>query len=282
MIFLAMIIAVTIFGMFYESILTIYLLIICLFVFLLISIYAHSSDDSILSIDRASRENRLYKLSCKVKILISFPLILACLLSKTPYIPFLIFLFSGIIIVGLGKMNLGSYIRFLSIPIAFIFLGVLAILLNYSDVKLDLVSFKLLNGYIGISKASQIQSRYLVAKSFGAISSLYILSLTTPMSEIIYAMKSWRLPHIFIDLMYLIYRCIFIIYNMYTDMKLSAKSRLGYIDYKRSIKTTAKIYSNLLRRSYLASSKMFDSMESRSYHGEINFLKDNVKVGRKS
>ncbi|MEG0250871.1 MAG: cobalt ECF transporter T component CbiQ [Peptostreptococcus sp.] len=281
MIFVAIIMGLTIFGMFYKSVLTIPLLVLCLFLFFLLTIYSTSAEDSILSIDRASRENRLYGINSNIKILISFTLILVCLLSKNSYVNLAVFFISGITIVLVGKMDLKSYIRFLSIPMTFIFVGVLAILVNYSDMKFDIISLKFLNGYIGISKASQIQSRYLVAKSFGAISSLYILSLTTPMSEIIYSMKSLRLPHIFIDLMYLIYRCIFIIYNMYISMKLSAKSRLGYVDYKSSIKTTAKLYSNLLRRSYLASSKMFDSMEARAYSGEIDFLKDNPIVKKK-
>lgn len=274
MFFIAIIASITIFGMFYKYIMTAYLLAISIFIFLLIAIYPRSSDSSFLSIDRVSRESKLSRSSSKIKMLISFTLILLCLLSNKPYIGLACFLISAFIVVVLGGMDLKSYISYISIPTAFIFIGVLAILFNYSESRPDILSWKFFNSYIGISSKSQLQSRLILAKSFGAVSSLYILSLTTPMSEIIYSMKSFRLPNIFIDLMYLIYRCIFIIYNMYISMKLSAKSRLGYIDYKRSIKTTAKLYSNLLRRSYLSSSKMFDSMESRSYKGEISFLKD--------
>lgn len=274
MFFIAIIASITIFGMFYKYIMTAYLLAISIFIFLLIAIYPRSSDSSFLSIDRVSRESKLSRSSSKIKMLISFTLILLCLLSNEPYIGLACFLISAFIVVVLGGMDLKSYISYISIPTAFIFIGVLAILFNYSESRPDILSWKFFNSYIGISSKSQLQSRLILAKSFGAVSSLYILSLTTPMSEIIYSMKSFRLPNIFIDLMYLIYRCIFIIYNMYISMKLSAKSRLGYIDYKRSIKTTAKLYSNLLRRSYLSSSKMFDSMESRSYKGEISFLKD--------
>lgn len=274
MIITGIITSLAIFSMFYKSVSTYILSGICISIVAVMFFVKHEKGDSVLSIDIISRKNKLSDLSSGIKIILSLVLISLCVASKNPLTGFVVTILCFIILVGFGKIEFGKYIRLLSIPMAFIFIGGLAIAFNYSKNPMDIVSVRLFGGYLGIGTNTQLQTRLVVFKSFGAVSSLYIMSLTTPMSEIIRCLKKVHVPSIVIDLMYLIYRCIFIIYEMHGQMKIAAQSRGGYISYKKSLKTTAKIYSNLLFRSYLSSSKMFDAMMSRCYNGEIRFLRN--------
>jgi cobalt/nickel transport system permease protein len=92
------------------------------------------------------------------------------------------------------------------------------------------------------------------------------------MPEIIGVMRRVRCPGLIIDLMYLIYRYIFIILTLHHTMYDAAKSRLGFRDYRTSLRATGKIYSSLFARSYGFAGKNFDAMESRCYSTEIRFL----------
>ena len=272
MIFIGMVIAIAVFGMFFKTMPTNYLLLASSLIVIFMGLLKHEHSESLLSIDLISRTNRMSLLKSSFKISISMVLIVLCVISNKAIIGCLIFAISSLTLILYAKIKLKTYLRILSVALAFIFLGGLAIVFNYSKAPMDVLSINFAGGFLGISKISQIEARLVVSKAFGAISALYLMILTTSMSEIIYFLKKLHLPRVIIDLMYLIYRCIFIIYEMYIIMKRSAKSRAGFSSYKRGIRSTAKIYSNLLIRSYMSSSKMFDAMLARCYNGEINFL----------
>jgi len=98
------------------------------------------------------------------------------------------------------------------------------------------------------------------------------------MPDIIGVLRRVRCPDIIIDLMYLIYRYIFILLSLHDDMRNAAKSRLGFKDYHTSMRSTGKIYANLLARSYQFASRNFDAMESRCYDTGIRFLISRINV----
>jgi cobalt/nickel transport system permease protein len=98
------------------------------------------------------------------------------------------------------------------------------------------------------------------------------------MSEIIGVLRRIRCPEVLSDLMYLIYRYIFILLSMHYIMKDAAKSRLGFVNYRTSLRTTAMLYSELMSRSFWQAGISFDAMESRCYDGGIRFLDRRANV----
>ncbi len=92
------------------------------------------------------------------------------------------------------------------------------------------------------------------------------------MSSIIGVLRRARCPNVLISLMFLIYRYIFILLSMHHTMRDAAASRLGFTDYRTSVRTTARLYSQLLANSYRQADTNFDAMESRCYDTDIRFL----------
>ena len=80
-----------------------------------------------------------------------------------------------------------------------------------------------------MTKAAQVRTMLVMARALGAVSALYLLSLSTPMPEIIGVLRKMRCPDVVTELMYLIYRYIFLLFHMHDAMKNSAMSRLGYL-----------------------------------------------------
>ena len=98
------------------------------------------------------------------------------------------------------------------------------------------------------------------------------------MSDLIGVLRRARCPDVLIELMYLIYRYIFTLITMYHTMRDAAKSRLGYVDYRTSLRTTGDLYASLLGRCYRHANKIFDAMESRCFDTGIRFLENREKV----
>ena len=119
---------------------------------------------------------------------------------------------------------------------------------------------------------------FLILKIFAAISALQMLTLSTPSSEIIYVLRKAHVPKIVVELMSLIYRYIFILMDVYTKMKNSAKSRQGYCDFKTSCYTFGGIASNMFIISLGKANAYYDAMEARCYDGELLFLEEDKKV----
>ena len=118
-------------------------------------------------------------------------------------------------------------------------------------------------------------------KAFGAISAMYMMILTTNSCEIISVFKKLHIPNIIIDLMNMIYRFIFILLDVHANMKNSAESRLGYVDFKTSCYSFGHTAGNLLIVSLKKANSYYNAMESRCYDGQMSFLEEDKKIENK-
>ena len=118
----------------------------------------------------------------------------------------------------------------------------------------------------------------LFFKAYGAVSCLYFLSLTTPMQELIEVLRAAHIPAICIELMYLIYRYLFLLLDMQNHLTIAARSRLGYADRRRAFYTFPRISGSVLAGAFRRSGICFDAMEARCYDGSLRFLTRHAPV----
>ena len=85
---------------------------------------------------------------------------------------------------------------------------------------------------------AQTAARLVMARALGAVGCLYFLSLSTPVPELLDALRRARVPEVVGDLAVLIYRYIFILFATFRSMRDAAASRLGYAGPVRSLRTT--------------------------------------------
>ena len=129
-----------------------------------------------------------------------------------------------------------------------------------------------LGGYFVLRAPAQTAARLVMARALGAVGCLYFLSLSTPVPELLDALRRARVPEVVGDLAVLIYRYIFILFAAFRSMRAAAASRLGYAGPVRSLRTTGRVYGGLLAHSFRRAQACFDAMESRCYDGGIRFL----------
>ena len=184
----------------------------------------------------------------------------------------------GFITVYLGGLKFHEYISLLKIPGVFMILGSIAIALGVSFKPVGQYNLNLYLFYIYTSNDSILRTLEVIMKAFGAVSAMYMMTLSTNTSEIISVIRKIHVPKIIIELMNMIYRFIFILMDVQCKMKNSAQSRLGYIDFKTSCYSFGNTAANLLVVSLKKANAYYDAMESRCYDGEMIFLEEEKKI----
>jgi cobalt/nickel transport system permease protein len=177
-----------------------------------------------------------------------------------------------------GGLPITAYLSFLAIPLSFILLGTFPIAVDFSKVPMGQYNFNLGFCYVFTSMVQLRKLLFLILKVFAAVSALQMMALSTPSNEIIEFLRKIHTPKLMIELMNLIYRFIFILLDVQSQMKRSADARQGFCDFKTSWKTFGSIASNILILSMKKANAYYDSMEARCYDGELLFLEEEKKM----
>lgn len=221
------------------------------------------------SIDCMAFQSRLGSCNASFKIIFSFLSLILCVLSRSPYVP----LFNTLSMAAIsiyGGVRPTEYLRLMLVPAWFIAAGTIAIAIGISSEPVS-YSVRMFSVYLYVSEHGVKTALSAAARALGAVSSLYMLSLSTPLAEIAEAMRKIHIPHIIISLMYLIYRSVFILSDVCRSIKTSAVSRLGLRDFKTSCTSFASSAASLFVISMKKANSYYDAMVSRGYDGELLF-----------
>ncbi len=223
-------------------------------------------------IDYPAYRSKLYKYNAPFKIIIAVLTLILCVASDNIYAPLFVAVSMAALSVK-GGVKPSEYLFLMLVPIGFIALGTAAIALGVSA-EPAAHSVKIFRAYFYISATGLKSAALAAARAFGAVSALYTLALSTPVDEIVSAMKKIHMPNLIISLMYMIYRFIFILFDVYRKMKTAATSRLGYCGFRTSCRSFALSAASLLIISMKKANACYDAMASRGFDGEALFWEE--------
>lgn len=149
-----------------------------------------------------------------------------------------------------GRMKLSAYLGLLGIPLFFILFGGCALWFATGDIG---------------------QTCHVTLRAISAVNTFYFLTLSTTVGELMSVLQRFHVPPVLTGLMYLIYRFIFVLTDVWQSMYLAAQSRLGYVDYRTSLRTFGGMGSNLLVCSLKRADDCYNAMAARGYEGTIHF-----------
>ncbi len=269
---------VVVWCLFYGKIPVAVLAVFCVGFGLAFGIISKHKSSRLMVIDVLAQVSCLKKVNPLLKFWVVITLMVLCVSATNPVVGIYLAITVLVLVVYIGGLKFYDYIHILALPVSFLMMSGLVQLFEVTTQPIGVFGFRLFGFWFCVSAVAQDNTVLVMARALGAVSCLYLLSLTTPMAELIGVLRRLRCPNVLIELMYLIYRYIFILFSMYQTMGDAAKSRLGYRDYPTSLRTTGSLYSNLLSRSYRMANKNFDAMESRCYDTEIRFLENRERV----
>ncbi len=206
-------------------------------------------------------------------------LILAlCLILDRPRVSVFIICSMGLLNMAGNRVSPGNYLRLLKIPAAFAVMGSAALMIGISaepagDFQISLPWF-----WLYVTEEGMVHALEVVLKAMGALSAMFVLALSTPAGELAAVLRKARLPGVVTELMYMVYRFIFILAEVHRTMRNAAVSRLGDVDFKTSCSTFGQIGGNLLILSLKKANTYYDAMVSRGYEGEFCFWEEEKPV----
>ncbi|MGL6105619.1 cobalt ECF transporter T component CbiQ [Romboutsia sp.] len=228
-----------------------------------------------LLIDKYAYTNNLTDLKPQIKVGIGMVLLIASMLVNNIVALSCIMVLMSISIVCIAKIDFKNYLKLLKIPIYFLFIGIIANLINISfDSKPLIYSINIFNMYVGISKESLNTSTYILFRSMSCLTCVYFFVLTTPFNQLLFLLKKIHIPDTVIELTMLVYRFIFIFLEEVSDIRKSQQLRFGYIDLKTSYKSIGLLGNLLFKRLMKRYEDMSISLDMKLYDGKFHIVGD--------
>ncbi|WP_227762074.1 cobalt ECF transporter T component CbiQ [Zhaonella formicivorans] len=236
-----------------------------------------------LSIDQYAYSSALKDVHPVEKFIFAISLLLICLLADSLVISVIVIALAAIATVGMARIPGSYYAKMLLMPLAFLLPGVLTVMLSFGDraagywqeINLGAV-------IIGVRYRDMVLAVNLFFKSLGAVSCLYFLVLTTPMVDLIWVLKKLKTPGLFLELMGLIYRFIFVLLDTAGRMYISQATRLGYASWRNSYHSLGGLVVNLFGKSLQKSRELTVTMMARCYTDAINVLDNEYVLSKRN
>ena len=226
---------------------------------------------AMFSEDVATRRGFLQRLDPRVKILTLFGLLVVAALVR--HIPVLLGMYGLTLILAMvSGLPLGFFIKrvWLFIPI---FTGIVVLPATFSFVTHGHIVVTLWHwqGHpVGLTSQGLVAAGLIVSRVAVSISLVVLLTLTTPWVKLLAALRALFVPKIFILIIGMAYRYLFLLLNAVTDMYTARKARTVGNDQgdanegRRFVSATA---GALFGKSHALSEEVHMAMVSRGYSG---------------
>lgn len=206
------------------------------------------------------------------KLLAVITMILIVVGFRSVVISLIVFIASIFHFVVINKISFDYYKEFMHAPLIFILISILGIIITISKNALGYMDISVFGFFISITRNSQEKGIQLLLMGLSSVSVLINFAASTPLGDVIYALKKLKTPWIVIELMYLLYRYIFTLFHVLNLLQISASSRLGFYGIKKTYKTSMVLASRLFNKSFIMARNSYDAMESRMYSGRLRFI----------
>lgn len=212
------------------------------------------------------------------KILFALGTLLLCLALDRPAISLGVIAGAALMQCVAGGLSLRRYLRVLRTPVVFLLLAGLALACELAWMPVGRWNLPLGGMWVCVSPESLRLALGLSLRALGAVSALLLLALTTPAGEWTAALRRVHVPELIIELMYLIYRFIFLLLDTWHQMQNAAAARAGWRGFRTSCRTFAMLAGGLLTGALRRSRVFYQAMAARGYAGGIRFLEDRAPL----
>lgn len=223
-------------------------------------------------IDKLAYSSRLRHKNPGLKAAFAAGTLLLCVAARSFMVSLCITAVMGGLIVGLGGTPFRRYIRLMLLPLGFLLISTITIIFHMSEAPSSLLSLKLGSHYLIMDASSLLYGLRLASTSLSAVSCLYFLALTTPLTDLLAVLRYIRCPALIIELMFLMYRFVFVLLELASSILRAQQCRLGNKDFRTSIRSIGQMSAVLLQRALSKSSALYNAMEARGYNGQIRVL----------
>lgn len=231
-----------------------------------------------MQIDYYAYRSGMKNVNAGMKVFLTLvTLFLVILFNQIPVSLFVI-ISMGLLTLVIGRTPWKIYWHLMTVPLTFMILSGAAIAVQLTKTPIGSWYLSLHFFCLCVTRESLFTAIGVFFKAMAGMSVLYMMALSTPMNEFILVLQKIHLPRLLAELMNLIYRYIFILFEVAGQMQTAAKARLGYHGFVRSMKTFAGVAGNLFLISLKKAGAYYDALLARGYDGKMEFLTEDKPV----
>lgn len=183
--------------------------------------------------------------------------------------------------LGLGGLRPKVLLHFFTVPLAFLLLGCVTIVVESRPLGSEmLLAIRVGERLWGLSPTAPAVAGGIFCKAMGVISATYFLALNTPITDLCLALERLRVPRLFVELMELIYRFVFVLGDAAGRIRVAQESRLGYTGLRRGLHSAGVLASMVFLRAWRQGDRVYAALESRGYTGALATLPNHYQGGR--
>lgn len=226
--------------------------------------------------DMASRDGLLQRVDARVKVVALVGLLIVAALVRN--IPVLIVMYlATLVLASASALPLGFFIKrvWLFIPI---FTGIVVLPAAFSFITPGEIVVPLWtwNGHqVGLTNQGLTAVGLIVIRVATSVSLVVLVTLTTPWNKLLAGLRALMVPRIFILIIGMAYRYVFLLLNSVTDMYTARKARQVGNDQgqvKEGQRFVAATAGALFGKSHALSEEVYMAMVSRGYRGDARTL----------
>ncbi|MGR3311172.1 MAG: cobalt ECF transporter T component CbiQ [Candidatus Brocadiales bacterium] len=212
----------------------------------------------------AQRENWLTSAETRVKMFYVFGGLILNICAIAMRVPLLLFFIN----IGL-LLSIKTPIKTLSLRmlLPLFFATFILVIKGLHEGQTPVFSISPL-GYDLILKEEGLRNGCLMfSKVMGGVSLLLLLSFTTTIVDLCASARWLRIPDIFLELLFLMYRYIFLFLEEISRMHTAQRCRLGYSTWSKTIHSFGTLGGILMVRAVSRAESTHTAMRSRGYDG---------------
>jgi len=219
------------------------------------------------NLDNIAQQSAFRHIHPGTKLLLALGSLIICLVSPFPAVPLISGIVLSLVLIVPGRISPRVYGTILLGPAVFtaISIVVLLFMLGGGEVLWRFNPLPWID--LSITSGAVRESMLVLCRVFGCSISLFFITLTTPISDLFNGMKRIGIPIELIDLMMIIYRYIFIVYDQAVEIWNAQVMRLGYSRPREAVRSFSMLCGMLFISSWIAGEDLIRAMDCRCYNG---------------
>ncbi len=235
-------------------------------------------------IDNCAYNNLLRKVDPAIKLGLAGMIIILCLLLNSPFVGLLAVIWMMALATWKAAIPFKVFGQILLTEFSFFVLATAGVAVSISFASpLSINAWAFRAGPIWFSSSPELlqDALLIISRVMGCVAAMNFLALTTPVIDLITLADRMNISGTLIDLMNIIYRYIFVLFETMQTMRKSQASRMGYINFRRGISSAGLLISRLFIETYHRSQRLQIALESRGYeNGNLNVLRETYSMDR--
>jgi cobalt/nickel transport system permease protein len=153
-------------------------------------------------------------------------------------------------------------------PLAFIVVGTLTAVVSVGD------------GGLGWAPDAAAQAGSLAGHALAGSAAVLLLATTTPMSDLLTALRGLRVPAAVVEVAAVTYRLLFVLLESLRAVREAQAARMGHSSWRRSYRSSGALAAAVLTRSWDRARRMQEGLSGRGMESGLRVLPEVLPSSR--